>query len=135
MGSIPTVKVVHGDGYMVINKPDFDPEIHELYDEVAAKAKEKKGSKEKEPPAEPKEAPPGDDGDDSKDGDDGDSGEPKDDEPGDLVLETEHAGHGWYIAKVNDTPLMKDDGKSPIKFKGEAAAKAALEEYAASQKE
>jgi len=132
---------------MVINESDFDSDIHELYDEVAGKAKETKSSKEKEPPAEPKEPTPADtpdsadgeaeDGNDGGDegADEGDEEEPKDDEPDEPVLETEHAGHGWYIAKVNGTPLMKDDGKSPIKFKGEAAAKAALEEYAASQKE
>lgn len=39
---IPTKKIKHDDGYCIINESDFDPDVHEPYDEVpAAEAKRK----------------------------------------------------------------------------------------------
>ena len=32
---IPTVKIVHEDGYAVINETDFDAELHEVFDDDA----------------------------------------------------------------------------------------------------
>lgn len=34
---LETVKVQHGDGYMIINKSDFDAMVHKLYEEPKAK--------------------------------------------------------------------------------------------------
>lgn len=35
---LETIKVQHGDGYVIINKSEFDPKIHSLYE--AEKGKE-----------------------------------------------------------------------------------------------
>ena len=39
MATCPTVKVVHEDGYMVINESDFDPKKHKPFKASAKKAK------------------------------------------------------------------------------------------------
>lgn len=61
---IPTVKIAdpHSKGqFIIINKSDFDAELHELFDESkgAAKNDGKKGQKASETPQDP---PPGDNG-------------------------------------------------------------------------
>ncbi|MGJ5032350.1 hypothetical protein ACQR1I_36315 [Bradyrhizobium sp. HKCCYLS2038] len=35
-GALPMVKIKHPDGYAVIGEPDFDPAVHERFDEPAA---------------------------------------------------------------------------------------------------
>jgi hypothetical protein len=40
MGDLPTVKVKHPGGYMIINASDFDPSRHEPFDDEAARAVE-----------------------------------------------------------------------------------------------
>lgn len=46
---LDTIKVKHDDGYMIINKADFDPRVHSLYDDPKAEGKkaEAKAAKEK----------------------------------------------------------------------------------------
>jgi hypothetical protein len=34
MSQVPTVRVKHADGYMVINAADFDPSVHQPFDET-----------------------------------------------------------------------------------------------------
>ena len=31
MSTVPTVEVVHGDGFCIINESDFDPKVHTRY--------------------------------------------------------------------------------------------------------
>lgn len=33
MEALPTLKIVHPDGFCLINETDFDPEMHELFQE------------------------------------------------------------------------------------------------------
>ena len=34
MAILPMLKVKHSDGFMFVNESDFDPDIHELFEEV-----------------------------------------------------------------------------------------------------
>lgn len=42
MDKLEVVKVKHEDGYMLINKKDFDKKQHELFEEKKEKPKKKK---------------------------------------------------------------------------------------------
>lgn len=44
---LETIKVQHGDGYMIINKSEFDPKIHSLCEEPKAGKDAGKGKGEK----------------------------------------------------------------------------------------
>jgi hypothetical protein len=39
MSELPTVRIQHLDGYAIINRSDFDPAIHQLYEELALEPK------------------------------------------------------------------------------------------------
>lgn len=36
---VPTIKVKHADGHMLINESDYDPKKHELFDAPKGKSK------------------------------------------------------------------------------------------------
>ncbi len=36
MNQVPTIKIKHGDDYMVINEADFDASAHDIYGEPKA---------------------------------------------------------------------------------------------------
>lgn len=51
MGDLPTIKVKHADGHMVINESDFDPNKHEPFDDEASKSAEAMKAKAENHPA------------------------------------------------------------------------------------
>lgn len=48
MANVPTVQVVDGDGYKVINVSDFDPDLYQIYKPPVAKIKKGKLGKQQE---------------------------------------------------------------------------------------
>lgn len=50
MSDIPTVKVKHEDGYMIINQSDFDSSKHQLYQEASESAETASEAESKESP-------------------------------------------------------------------------------------
>lgn len=113
MAKIPTVKVQHGDDFMIINEADFDAAVHTLYGESGEDASPEGSAPAAPPPAGPPQ--PGS----------------KPDAP---VLDLKHVGFGKYHVTVDGEPLKhdggEDDGK-PVVFASKDEAQAALDEYAA----